>query len=52
MGEETNFTQKLAANRFFGTLKKVKWVSYIELTGEREAETESFAMQNFTIQKE
>ena len=38
---KTYFTQKLAVNRFFGKLKKVEWVLYIELTSEREAEIES-----------
>ena len=28
---KTYFTQKLAINRFFGQLKKVEWVFYIEL---------------------
>ena len=39
---ETFFTQKLAVNNFFGTLKKVEWVSSIELSSEREAEIESY----------
>ena len=38
---KTYFTEKLAINRFFGHLKKVKCVSYIELKPEREAEIES-----------
>ena len=38
---KTYFTQKLAINRFSGQLKKVEWVSYIELKIEREAEIES-----------
>ena len=38
---ETFFTQKLAVNNFFGKLKKSEWVSYIQLTKEREAEIES-----------
>ena len=38
---QTYFTQKLALNNFFGELKKVKWVFYIELNSEREAEIES-----------
>ena len=38
---KTYFTEKLAINRFFGYLKKVKWVLYIELKPEREAEIES-----------
>ena len=29
---KTYFNQKLAVNKFFGELKKVEWVSYIELT--------------------
>ena len=33
--------KKLAGNRFFGRLKKVKWVSYTELKSKREAEIES-----------
>ena len=40
--EKTFFTQKLAVNNFFGTFKKVEWVSSIELSTEREAEIESF----------
>ena len=39
---KTFFTQKLAVNNFFGTFKKVEWVSSIELSTEREAEIESF----------
>ena len=39
--EKTYFTQKLAINRFFGQLKKVEWVSYIELKPEREREREA-----------
>ena len=35
------FTQKLAVNNFFGTLKTVEWVSSNELSSEREAEIES-----------
>ena len=35
------FTQTRAINRFFGQLKKVEWVSYIELKPKREAEIES-----------
>ena len=35
---KTYFTQKLAINRFFGQLKKVEWVLYIELKLETEAE--------------
>ena len=35
---KTYFTQTLAVNRFFGKLKKVEWVWYIELTSAREAE--------------
>ena len=38
---KTYFTQKLATNSFFGQLKKVEWVSYIELKAERKAENES-----------
>ena len=38
---KTFFTEKLAVNNFFGTLKKVEWVSTIELSAEREAEIES-----------
>ena len=38
---KTYFIQKLAVNNFFGTLKKVEWVSSIELGSEREAEIES-----------
>ena len=38
---KTFFTQKLAVNNFFGKLKKTEWVSYIKLTKERKAETES-----------
>ena len=38
---KTYFTQKLALNNFFGELKKVEWVSYIELNSEREAKIES-----------
>ena len=38
---ERHFTQKLAVNIFFGKLKKVEWVSYIDLDEEREAETKS-----------
>ena len=37
----TFFTQKLAVNIFFGTLKKVEWVSSIKLSVERVAEIES-----------
>lgn len=35
---KTYFTQKLAVNRFFGRLKMAEWVSYIDLSREREAE--------------
>ena len=38
---KTFFTQKLAINIFFGKLKKTEWVSYIDLTKEREAEIQS-----------
>ena len=38
---KTYFTQKLALNNFFGELKKVEWISYIEMNSEREAEIES-----------
>ena len=38
---KTYFTQKLAVNKFFGKLKRVEWVSYINLDEEREAEIES-----------
>ena len=38
---KTSFVQRLALNNFFGELKKVKWVSGIYLTKEREAEIES-----------
>ena len=38
---KTYFIQTLAVNNFFGTLKKVEWVSSIELGSEREAEIES-----------
>ena len=38
---ERHFTQKLAVNNFFGKLKRVKWVSYIDLDEEREAEIKS-----------
>ena len=35
------FTQKLAVNKFFGKLKRVEWVLYINLDKGREAEIES-----------
>ena len=38
---KTYFTQNLAINNFLSKLKKGKWVSYIILTREREAEIES-----------
>ena len=38
---KTYFTQKLAVNKLFGKLKRVEWVSFINLDEEREAETES-----------
>ena len=38
---KTYFTQKLAVSKFFGKLKRVQWVSYIDLDEEREAEIES-----------
>ena len=38
---KTYFTKKLALNNFFGKLKKVEWVSYIESNSEREAEIKS-----------
>ena len=44
---KTFLTQKLAVNNFFGTLKKVEWVSTIELSAEREAES---VVLIFTIQ--
>ena len=43
---KTLFTQKLAVNRFFGTLKKVESVSSIELSTEREVEIESCFLCN------
>ena len=39
---ERHFTQKLAVNKFVGKLKRVEWVSYINLEEEREAEVEAF----------
>ena len=38
---KTYFTQNLAVNKFFGKLKRVKWISYINLDEERDAEIES-----------
>ena len=38
---KTYFTQKLALNNFFSELKKVEWISYIEMNSGREAEIES-----------
>lgn len=38
---KTYFTQKLAVNRFFGRFKMAEWVSYIDLSREREAEIDS-----------
>ena len=38
---KTYFTQKLAVNKIFWTLKRVEWVSYIDLDEERQAEMES-----------
>ena len=38
---EDLFYGKVAVNNFFGTLKKVEWVSHIVLEAEREAEIES-----------
>ena len=38
---KTTFVQKLALNNFFGNLKKVKWVSGIQLSKRREAEIAS-----------
>ena len=38
---KTYFTQKVAINKFFGKLKRVKWVSYVDLDDEREAKVES-----------
>ena len=44
---KTSFVQKLALNNFFGDLKKVKWVSGINLSDRREAEIESnFSCKN------
>ena len=39
--EKTYFTQKLTLNNAFGELKKVEWVSYMQLNSEREAEIKS-----------
>ena len=39
--KKTYFTKKLAVNTFFGGLKKVEWVSYINLSRERKAEIDS-----------
>ena len=41
-GKTTYFMQNLAGNKFFGKLKMVEWVSYIDLDEEREAEIESY----------
>ena len=38
---ERHFTQKLVVNKFVGKLKRVEWVSYIDLEKEREAEIEA-----------
>ena len=38
----TYFTQKLAANKFFGKLKREEWVWYINLNEERKAEIEFY----------
>ena len=38
---KTYFAQKLTVNRFFGRIKIVKWVLYIDLSGEREPEIDS-----------
>ena len=38
---KTYFTQKLTLNNAFGELKKVEWVSYMQLNSEREAEIRS-----------
>ena len=38
---KTYFTQKLTLNNAFGELKKVEWVSYMQLNSEREAEIKS-----------
>ena len=40
--KKTYFTQTLAVNKFFGWLKRVEWVSYIDLDEERDAEIEYF----------
>ena len=39
--KKTYFTEKLAVNTFFGRLKKVEWVSYIDLSREHKAEIDS-----------
>lgn len=39
---KTSFTQKLAINNFFSDLKKVEWVSYIDLEINREVEIQSW----------
>ena len=39
---KTYFTRKLAVNKFFGKLKRVERVSYIDLTEERKAEIEYY----------
>ena len=38
---KTYFTQKLTLNNAFGELKRVEWVSYMQLNSEREAEIKS-----------
>ena len=52
--ERIYFTQKLAGNKLFSKLKRVEWVSYIDLDEEREAEIESCFSCNviFTIQNQ
>ena len=37
---KTYFMQKLAVNKFFGNLRRIEWVSHIDLDEEREAEVE------------
>ena len=41
-GKTMYFMQNLGGNKFFGELKRVEWVSYINLDEEREAEIESY----------
>ena len=38
---KTNFVQKLAVNNLFGDIKKVEWVSQIELSKFQEAKIQS-----------